>query len=754
MDSFSAHGSLLPDEQPHTPSASKRNSRRVFLITAGAGVLAVGLAGKLGWDFLRKNAVAFAESVTPPANVPDEPFTWFEIHADNRFVFYSPKIEMGQGIHSTLAQIAADELEADWSRASVVQADTARGFSPDAQFTGGSFSVSTLYLPIREAAAVARETLKSEAAARFGCLPSDISARNGVLTNTKNPEESITFGEIIAQKKGAWRLVHNASLKDASEFRLIGKEIPRLDFLDKVTGRAVYGLDARMPNMLFGAVVRPPRYGARLLSANAEKAAALEGVVKVVIEPQQNFAGVVATRRSIARAAAALVECDWEGGMTESQPDIDRLLSVEAFRESAGNDVEIQESGKAVKERSVADIVAEYKTATAAHAHLEPQAALADVRSDGVTIICSTQMPDIVRRIVAEALNIDKETILVKPVFAGGGFGRKGAHDVGVEAALLSRAVARPVHLGWTREEDMQYGYYRPPTYHRLRGSIDGNGRVRLFEHEIASGDVILGFVAVSGGKWAGRLADAFGIDPGAMTGALFEYDIEHSRVVSRRVKLPFLTASWRGLGLLPNTFARESFMDELACAAGADPIEFRLRHLPDTPLGVRYKNALKRVREISNWGAPPDKDRPTAKGAAFCLHSGTVAAQVAEVAVEDGALKVLRVWAAVDPGFAVNPDGARAQIQGAIVMGLSSVFHEKITFHEGLAAERNFHQYRLLSIAETPDIHVELLTSSDTPSGMGEVGVGPIAAAVGNALFALTGKRIRELPFPSLLSA
>jgi isoquinoline 1-oxidoreductase beta subunit len=178
------------------------------------------------------------------------------------------------------------------------------------------------------------------------------------------------------------------------------------------------------------------------------------------------------------------------------------------------------------------------------------------------------------------------------------------------------------------------------------------------------------------------------------------------------------------------------------------------LRHLPDTPLGVRYKNALKRVREISNWGAPPDKDRPTAKGAAFCLHSGTVAAQVAEVAVEDGALKVLRVWAAVDPGFAVNPDGARAQIQGAIVMGLSSVFHEKITFHEGLAAERNFHQYPLLSIAETPDIHVELLTSSDTPSGMGEVGVGPIAAAVGNALFALTGKRVRELPFPSLLSA
>jgi isoquinoline 1-oxidoreductase beta subunit len=315
-----------------------------------------------------------------------------------------------------------------------------------------------------------------------------------------------------------------------------------------------------------------------------------------------------------------------------------------------------------------------------------------------------------------------------------------------VEAALLSRAVGRPVHVGWTREDEMRYGYYRPPSHHTLRGKVDAQGKITAFEHEFASGDVLFGMAGLAGGKIAESIVDAFGIDPGATTGGLFEYDIPHHTVRSHRVKLPFLTASWRGLGLMPNVFARESFIDELAHAAKKDPMQFRLEHLPDTELGKRYKQALKRVQEMSSWNTPPQAGM--ARGVAFCLHAQTVAAQVAEVSVVNGRLKVHQVWAAVDPGIAVSPDGAKAQIQGAIVMGLSSVLHEKITFKNGLAEASNFDAYPLISLPEAPHITVEILTSSDVPHGMGEVGIGPIAAAVGNAVFALTGKRLRELPF------
>lgn len=719
----------------------KKSSRRTFLISAGAGLLTIGIGGKIGWEYLRKNVSAMGESRVPPATMPDEPFAWFTIASDNTITFHVPKVEIGQGIHTALAQIVADELEADWATFRVQQADTSRGYEASTQYTFGSFSVASLYAPLREGAATLRETLREEAARRLNTTKENVIAKNGVMALSNDPSKRLTYGDLVAGKQGKWILAKKSSLKDAKNFTLIGKRVPRVDLRDKVTGRAVYGLDARLPNMLYGAVARPPRYGATLKSAKAGKAASIQGVVKIVIE--QGFAGVVAERRSVARAAAALLECEWEGGMTVSQDVIDRLATVPQDKSAS---VAIQEKGSSGAQLSEKDVVVQYRTPTAAHAHLEPQAALADVRPDGITMIASTQTPDIVRMMVSRALGVEKETILVKPTYAGGGFGRRGAHDVGVEAALLSRAVGRPVHVGWTREDEMRYGYYRPPSHHTLRGKVDAQGKITAFEHEFASGDVLFGMAGMAGGKIAESIVDAFGVDPGATTGGLFEYDIPHHTVRSHRVKLPFLTASWRGLGLMPNVFARESFIDELAHAAKKDPMQFRLEHLPDTELGKRYKQALKRVQEMSSWNTPPQAGM--ARGVAFCLHAQTVAAQVAEVSVVDGRLKVHQVWAAVDPGIAVSPDGAKAQIQGAIVMGLSSVLHEKITFKNGLAEASNFDAYPLISLPEAPHITVEILTSSDVPHGMGEVGIGPIAAAVGNAVFALTGKRLRELPF------
>ncbi|MCS6807179.1 MAG: molybdopterin cofactor-binding domain-containing protein [Bacteroidota bacterium] len=722
-------------------SERKTFSRRTFLIASSSGLLTIGIGSILGWKYLQRSISALTEAYAPPEILPDQPFVWFTIHANNTIELYVPKIEIGQGIHTALGQIAADELEADWSKFFVKQADTTRGFHGLALSTFGSWSVSSLYLPLREAAATIRETLRIEAAQRFHASSADIVMKESYATLRTDSSQSISYGDIVAGKQGTWELAREAPLKPARDFTLIGKSVGRVDIYDKVTGRAIYGFDARMPNMLYGAVARPPRYGAVLKSAQAGKAASMQGVVKIVIE--QGFAGVVAERRSIAREAAKSLECVWEGGMSESQDAIDRLVTVPHNRASA---IIIQERGNPQEHCSIADISSEYRTATAAHAHLEPQAALAFVRSDAIDVVVSTQMPEAVRIMIARALGVDKSIIRVQPAYVGGGFGRKLGYDVGLEAAMLSRAVGRPVHVAWTREEDMRYGYYRPPSHHRLRGKLD-NGRILALEHDIASGDVLLSIAPLLAGTFGEAFADTFAIDPGATTGGLFEYDIPHHAVFFHRIKLPFFTALWRGLGLLPNTFARESFIDELAHAAGKDPLIFRLEHIPNTELGARYKAALERMHIISEWSKPLAPGR--AKGIAMCVHSRTIAVEVAEVSVAEGRLRVHNVWAVVDAGTVINPNGAAAQIQGAIIMGLSSVFHEAITFRNGLAESSNFDTYPLLTLPEAPNIHIDILQGSETPHGMGEVGIGPIAAAVGNALFALIRKRVRELPFP-----
>lgn len=737
------HPSALEGSGVHP--APKNKSRRTFLISAGTGLLTIGIGGKVAWEYLRRNVSSISESASPQASTPDEPFIWFTIQADNRVIFHVPKIEIGQGIHTALAQIAADELEADWNSFIVQQASTNQGFEGAAFNTFGSFSVASTYKPLREAAAAVREMLRNEAAKRFKTSPENILLKQSLAVLKNDPTKKLSYGDLVAGKEGKWELVDNAPLKENVAFTYIGKSIPRVDFRDKVTGKAIYGLDARLPNMLYGAVVRPPRYGATLKKAQAGDTATMKGVVKVVI--QEGFAGVVAERRSIARAAAAQIQCEWEGGMTIGQETIEKMVTVQANNSDA---VPIQQKGSSKNELGEKIQQAEYRVPVAAHAHLEPQAALADVRPDGITIIASTQTPDIVAQMVARALNVAKDTIVVKPTYSGGGFGRRGAHDVGVEAAILSKAVGKPVHVGWTREEEMLYGYYRPPSHHILRGKLNDNGKIHAFEHEFVSGDVLLAMAPLAAGKIGEAVADAFGIDPGATTGALFEYDIPHHTVTSHRVKLPFLTASWRGLGLLPNVFARESFIDELAFQAQKDPITFRLEHLPETELGKRYKYALKEAADFSDWynhRKQPIAGR--AKGVAMCLHAQSVAVQIAEVSITDGKLKVHHVWAVADPGMVINPNGAMAQIQGAIMMGLSSLFHEKITFSSGLADAKNFNDYPLLTLPEAPNITVKILQSSEEPHGLGEVGIGPIAAAVGNAVFRLTGKRFRELPFP-----
>ncbi|MCB8943724.1 MAG: xanthine dehydrogenase family protein molybdopterin-binding subunit [Ardenticatenaceae bacterium] len=706
-----------------------RISRRGFLIGAGVTGAALVVGIQVGKAPARLALARLLSQGGQPTGSPDDPTAWFEITADNTITLYAPKAEMGQGIHTALAQIAAEELEVDWQQIRVVHAPTGHGVDA-ASGTGGSNSVSGLYTPLREAAATVREMLKTAAAAQLGLAITDLRAENGTIV-TAAGDQSRTYGEIVAQGVD-WEVPEEApALKTSSQFHTIGQAKQRLDFPDKLMGTAVYGYDARLPNMLYGAVARPETFAGKLRSAAAGQALSQPGVVAVVAD--KDFAGVVAESRAQAYVALNDLELEFDEDESWQQADLEALTTV-----GEGTGVVIQKEGKVDDVLDSSAVMAEYRTPLAVHAHLEPQAALVDVQPDRVEAWVSTQYPLTVRSQIAEAVGMDEERVTVHTTFLGGGFGRKIGTEAAAEAARLSAAAGRPVHVGWNRTEDIRYGYFRPPTHHLLRGQLGGNGRILALEHQQASGDVAFSSLPEIAAK-------VMGADFGAWRGALIPYAIANRRTVAWRIKLPIRTGWWRGLGLLANVFANESFMDEMAHAANSDPLEFRLQHLGSDEKGQRFRRVLEAVAEKSGWGRPPTADR--ALGLAVSEDVNTIVAHVAEVSVTDGQIRVHKMTSVVDPGLAINPDGVQAQTQGSIVMGLSSTLLEEITVKNGRVEAGNFDLYPLLTMKETPDMDVTVLSSGDEPFGMGEPPIGPVAAAVANAVFALTGQRIRRLP-------
>ncbi len=724
---------MTQNQSPPSNIKKWRVSRRGFLIGLGATVAAVAVGVPIGLPRARLAIADFIATGGSFGGVNAPPTSWFEITADNRIRFFNPKVEMGQGVHTSLTQIAAEELEVDWEQIEVVQAGTAQGLN-DSMGTGNSNSVSSTFTPIREAAATLRELLRSEAARQLGVPAASLSMAAGIVTANTDPSKSLSYGEIVANADVAsWEIPEEApALKPASEFRYVGKATPRVDFKSKLTGEAKYGYDMRLPNMLYGAVARPRTIEGKLTSAAAGEAPNRPGVVTVVAEA--DFAGVAAESRLQAYAGVGNMDLEWEDGRPWQQSEIDEIVTV-------GNGTRVV----AQKEGDVADLLdgdvltAEFRTPLAAHAHLEPQAALVDVQADKVTAWVSTQAAYVVRGELASVLDMDEEQVEVIPTYLGGGFGRKLNVESAREAAILSKAAGRPVHVGWNRTEDMRHGFFRPSTHHVMKGMVDGNGRIQALQHEIASGDVLFSF-------FPGIASAIVGADFGAYRGARLEYDgIPNRQMVSYRTPLPVPTGPWRGLGLLASTFATESFMDDLAHSAGIDPLQFRLNHLTDSALSQRFRTALETVAEMANWGGSLPEGH--ALGLAINIDAKTIVAQVADVSVENDQIRVHNVYCAMDPGFVINPDGATAQAQGAIVMGLSSTFFEEITVKDGVIEAANFDRYPLLTIKETPNIQVNLLQSGEEPFGIGEPPIGPIAAAVGNGIFALTGQRLTRLP-------
>ncbi len=736
----------MSDKATTTPNKKRRGiTRRQFLIGLGTGVGVLAVGAVLGGPTLVREVrlglnQAFLTGELPPGELPKSPFIWLEINADGTTTIYPPKIEMGQGIHTTLAQIAAEELELDWETVRVKQPDTTSGFDPELLFTFGSTSTTALYRPIREIAATMREMLRTEAAQQLGVNVADVVAERSTIRSQSDSSKTLTYAQVVAAKQGDWVIPENpGTLKAKADFKLIGTPVQRVDLVEKVTGRAVYGYDARLPNMAYGAIARPPRYDAKLVRAAAGTAAEQPGVIQVVL--LEGFAGVVAQTRTQAYKALEFLDLTWEGGTTISQAEIDALVTA------GGDDgILIQRDGDVDSQLNNGTLVsAEYRTPMAAHAHLEPQAALVDVKAGAVTAYVSTQSPGLAREFIAKALGVEQATVQVVPTYIGGGFGRKIGTDVGVEAALLSRAVGRPVHVGWNRTEDLRYGYRRPPVHNVLKASVDDQGNILAMEHRLASGDVFFYVQQLQGSSF---LQTMLGADPLAAYGSLLHYSIPNRRVIYYHKPLPVPTAFWRGLGSFPNTFAVETFMDEVAAAAGADPFAIRRRYLPEGELGERFSVALDAVEQASGWATPPAEGR--ARGLATAYDRGTVVALVVEVSIGDNnAIRVHHAWCAVDPGLVVNPDGAAAQVQGSIIMALSSTLYERLTVENGMVTNENFNQYPLLTIRDAPNIEVIPINSSDEPvGGLGEPVIGTIPAAVSNAVFALNGQRLREMPF------
>jgi isoquinoline 1-oxidoreductase subunit beta len=714
------------------PHKKKRLSRRGFLILLGGTAAGLYLGVRLAAPTLRLRLSEWLEdSGGPPLRIEGPPDAWFEIQPDNRVRLYLPKSEMGQGIHTALAQIAAEELNLSWDQLEVTHAGTGQGLD-DPVGTSASNSVSSLYQPLRETSATLRELLMAEAARQFKAQHTDLVMENGTIRLKGDARQSLTYGQLF-QFAGSWELPENPpTLKPESEFRLIGSSLPRVDLPDKVTGKAVYGFDVRRPNMLFGAVARPRTIEGKLRSASTGDAEKQPGVIKVVIE--DTFAGVVAETRVQAVQALDHLALEWEEGKLWQQADIDALTTV-----GNGEGVIIQKEGNPNQKFPTGQAVeASYRTPMAYHAYLEPLAALADVTAESVQVWASTQAAVRLRGKIAEALKREETTVKVTPVYLGGGLGRKIDETAAVDAARLSAAVGRPVHLGMFRPQDFRSGFVRPPTHHQMRAVLDDSGKVQIFEHNQASGEVAFPFLP--------RMMGAvMGADFGSWRGALIQYGIPNRQTTAWLIKLPVVTGWWRGLGLFANIFALESFMDELAHAAGTDPLEFRLRHLPDSETGQRLRAALLAVAERSGWGDALPAGR--ARGIACCYDARTVVTEVAEVSVENGKIRVHRVTAAVDPGLVINPDGVEAQTQGAITMGISSALLEEVTIKDGVLQPANFDAYPLLRNSAAPDIEVVVLQSGQTPSGVGEPPIGPIAAAVANAVFAATGQRLRRLP-------
>jgi isoquinoline 1-oxidoreductase subunit beta len=650
-----------------------------------------------------------------------KPNAYIHIDSDNVVTFVISKVEMGQGTVTSLSQILADELDCDWNCVRTEFAPVDPSSYGPMQGVFGSTSIRTQWMPLRKAGAATRQMLMEAAAQKWNIDVTQVRTEQGFLVANG---QRVSYGS-VAEAAAKLAVPANIQLKDAKDFKLIGTPAKRLDTRDKIRGATKFGIDAEVPGMLYATLARCPVFGGKAASYEADKAKAVTGVREVV--RVSNAIAVVADNTWAAMQGRKALNITWDEGpnATLSSAIIRSRMAEQAGKPGVAGRTEGDAAGTLA--RAAKRVEAVYEAPYLAHACMEPLNCTASVRSDGCEIWASTQMQSGARQAAARITGLDPARIEVHSMYMGGGFGRRGGTDFISDAVETSKAIGAPVKVTWMREDDIQTGPYRPAAYVKFAGSLDAQGWPEAFMARV---------VCPSFGR------GGEGFDDTAVEGINdLEYRFPHCAIEFHQADGAVPTSYWRSVGYSQNTFFAECFLDELAAAGGKDPVEVRRRLLKHSP---RMLAVLDLVAEKGNWGKPaPGRYQ----GVALVNNLGSFTAEVAEVSLADGKVKVHRVVCAIDCGQVVNPAIVKQQVEGGIAYGLTAALKGAITIDRGRAQQGNFNTYDMLRISEMPQIDVHIVRSSEAPGGVGEASVPPIAPAIANAIFAATQSPVRKLP-------
>lgn len=711
-----------------TLAASAKINRRNFLRAGAAGATALVIG-----FYLPGRYEALAASPAPGA-MPFAPNAWIRVGTDGLVTILIDKSEMGQGVVTSLAMLAAEELECNWAkiRFEFAPADKAY-FNPlfGLQGTGGSTSVRASWEPLLKAGATAREMLIEAAATKWGVEKSECHAERGVVIHAPS-KRRLSYG-MLADTARQLAPPKNVTLKDPKNYRFVGKATKRLDTPDKVNGLAEFGIDVRVPGMLHAVVARCPVFGGKAASFDATKAKAVPGVRQVLLV--SNGIGVVADNTWSAMEGRRALEIKWDEGPNASLSSADISKRFAERADQPGAVARKEGDAGAAFGTAARKIEAVYEVPYLAHATMEPMNCTAHVRTDGCDIWAPTQFQTFTQGTGAKIAGLKPEMVQVHTTFLGGGFGRRAEMDFVTDAVELSKAMGAPVQVTFSREDDMQHDFYRPASYCRQGAALDADGWPLAWTSRIACSSILSRF-------FPGAVKN--GLDSSSVEGAAdIPYAILNIFVDYQLTETPVPVGFWRSVGHSQNAFFSECFLDEIAAAGGKDPYELRRRLLAKQP---RHLGVLELAAAKAGWGTPPPAGR--FRGIAVMKSFESYVAQVAEISIaKDTGVRVHRVVCAVDCGRVVNPDTVVAQMESAIVYGLTAALKGAITISRGRVEQDNFNDYDMLRINEMPVVEVHIVPSQNPPGGVGEPGTPPIAPAVCNAIFAATGKRIRRLP-------
>jgi isoquinoline 1-oxidoreductase beta subunit len=697
-------------------------TRREFIKVAS--VAGGGLA--LGFYLPPKEEMLGAAPAKENAFAPN---AWLKIDKEGITTITVARCEMGQGVRTSLPMMVAEELEADWAKVRIAPALADPKTYGD-MTTGGSTSVRSSWATLRKAGAIAREMLITAAAQNWHVDRATCRAENGVVLHPPSGRRA-TYGQLV-ETAAKLPVPTEVALKNPEDFRLLGKSIPRLDIPEKVYGRALFGIDTKVPGMLVAMVERCPTFGGKVKRFEARKALAIKGVKQVIEVPSGVAVTADSTYAAMQGREALAITWD-EGPYGEFSTDGIRQM-FEGKSKQKGKMARQEGDVVAALATAARKIEAIYEVPFLAHAPMEPMNCVADIRADRAEIWAPTQAPQWAQSAVAEVTKLPLEKIKVHTTLVGGGFGRRLMPDFVREAAHISKAAGAPVQVVWTREDDMRHDFYRPASYHHCTAGLDKNGQLVAWIHHLVAPSISVQLFGEQDQEGRPDAVDGAAQLPYQIPNILVDYVMANTAVP---------VGWWRSVYNTQNAFVNESFLDEIATAVAIDPYEFRRRLLPENS---RLFGVLELAANKAGWHKPPLAGR--ARGIACHACFGSYFAEVAEVSVDNaGKVRVHKVVCALDCGPIVHPDLIASQVEGAVAMGLSAALKGEITIDKGRVQQGNFDDYPLLSFDEMPEVEVHILPSTAKQGGIGEPGLPPVAPAVCNAVFAATGKRIRRLP-------